>query len=137
MCGYSLDRTHFHAGDSLRITLYWQAGEPPAEAAESFVQLLGTTFNPQTNNPLWGQRNKQLPADHLLTQWTPGKLYRDDYEFQTAPHTPAGDYQLEIGWRLPSTDQRLRPQLAQPGDRLSVSHLDSLLISGLIVEPAR
>ena len=134
LCGYSLDSTHFRPGDPLRITLYWQANNPPVEAAESFVQLLGTTFNPQTNNPLWGQRNKQLPADHLLTQWTPGKLYRDVYEFQIAPHTPAGDYQLEIGWRLPSTDQRLRPQLVQSTDQLSVSHLDSLLISGLAVE---
>jgi hypothetical protein len=137
LCGYSLDRTRFHPGDSLRIILYWQAPGLPAETAESFVQLLGTTFNPQTNNPLWGQRNKQLPADHPLTQWTPGKLYRDVYEFQIAPHTPSGDYQLEIGWRLPSTGQRLRPQLAGPADQLSVSHLDSLLISGLTVEQAR
>jgi hypothetical protein len=137
LCGYSLDRTRFHPGDSLRIILYWQAPGLPAETAESFVQLLGTTFNPQTNNPLWGQRNKQLPADHPLTQWTPGKLYRDVYEFQIAPHTPSGDYQLEIGWRLPSTGQRLRPQLAGPADQLSVSHLDSLLISGLSVEQAR
>jgi hypothetical protein len=137
LCGYSLDRTHLRPGDWLRITLYWQAGDAPAGAAESFVQLLGTTFNPQTNNPLWGQRNKQLPAGHTLTEWTPGKLYRDVYEFQVAPHAPAGDYKLEVGWRLPSTDQRLRPQLEQPAGQLSVSHLDSLLISGLVVKQAR
>lgn len=134
LCGYSLNSSHFRPGESLRITLYWQAGLPPTEAAESFVQFLGTTFNPQTNNPLWGQRNKQLPGGHLLTGWVPGKLYRDVYEFQIAPHTPAGDYELEVGWRLPSTEQRLQPHLMQAGDRLSVSHLDSLLISGFVVK---
>jgi hypothetical protein len=122
-------------GDLLRVTLYWQADDPVERPAASFVHLLGATFNPRTNNPLWGQQEKDAPGGHPLPGWTPGKIYRDEYEFRVDPGTPAGEYELEIGWFDPETGARLKPALvdtaAAPGMR--VSHLDSLLVPGITV----
>lgn len=134
LCGYQLDRTTFRPGDWLEVTLYWQAAKAPDGPADSFVHLLGTAFNPETGDPLWGQQDKQLPGDHPVTDWRPGKLYRDVYRFRVPPHTPPGPYQLEIGWLEPETGQRLAPVVEQPAAQVSVSHLDALLVSGLAVE---
>jgi hypothetical protein len=133
--GYVVSSHDMKAGDVLRVTLYWQVDDPVGRPAASFVHLLGTTFNPRTNNPLWGQQEKDAPGGHPLPSWTPGKIYRDQYEFRVDPETPAGEYDLEIGWFEPETGARLKPALvdtaAAPGMR--VSHLDSLIVPGIIV----
>jgi hypothetical protein len=134
LCGYFLPQTRFRPGDWLEVTLYWQATSIPDVPADSFVHLLGTTFNPETGTPLWGQQDKQLPGEHRVTRWRAGKLYRDAYRFQIPAHTPPGDYQLEIGWQQVETGQRLRPVLEAVGAQLSISHLDALLVSGIEVK---
>ncbi|MGC9334701.1 MAG: hypothetical protein ACP5JJ_11165, partial [Anaerolineae bacterium] len=133
LCGIDMPDRAYRPGDRMRITLYWQATDAVEEPADSFVHLLGATFNPRTGNPLWGQQDKQSPGYHPLTQWTPGKLYRDRYEFLIDPDAPAGEYQLEIGWVERSTGQRLIPQVVGTVLEVSVSHLDSLVLGGIEV----
>ena len=41
LCGYSLPRTTFRAGEWLTITLYWQIDAPFQQPAYSFAHLLG------------------------------------------------------------------------------------------------
>ncbi len=132
LCGYSISQNDFRPGDLLRITLYWEKNGPMNEPAFSFVHLLGTTFNPDTGNPLWGQQDKETPGEHAITQWTPGKLYRDEYEFRVSSKAPRGDYQIEIGWRTPA-DERIAPKIIQANDRFSISRLDALVMSGIAV----
>jgi hypothetical protein len=131
LCALELQARVLKPGDTVRITLYWQAERPVQEPADSFVHLWGTNFNPKTGNPLWGQQDKQLPGYHPVTRWNPGKLYRDSYEFPIDPDAPPGEYQIEIGWVQPATGQRHGLELVQSPDKISVSHLDSLLISGI------
>jgi hypothetical protein len=133
--GYAVSSYQAKPGDTLRVALYWQADGPVEQPAVSFVHLLGTTFNPRTGNPLWGQQEKDAPAGHPLPSWTPGKIYRDEYEFRVDPGTPAGEYELEIGWFDPETGARLKPALVDTADAsgLRVSHLDSLLLPGIVV----
>jgi hypothetical protein len=133
LVGYTVPSQQARAGDRLRVTLYWTADDTVEQPASSFVHLLGASFNPRTGNPLWGQQEKDAPGDHPLPGWTPGKIYRDDYEFQIDPGTPPGEYQLEIGWFRPESGERLKPDSARVGGEIAVSHLDSLLISGIIV----
>jgi hypothetical protein len=136
LLGYTVPAYRVKPGDRLRVTLYWQVDNPAEQTTASFVHLLGTAFNPRTNHPLWGQQGKEAPGGHPLSGWTPGKIYRDEYEFQVDPETPAGEYELEIGWVEPETGVRLMPALvdttAAPGMR--VSHLDSLLLPGIVVQ---
>jgi hypothetical protein len=131
LCALELRDRVLKPGDIVRLTLHWQAERAVLEPADSFVHLWGASFNPKTGNPLWGQQDKQLPGYHPVTRWNPGKIYRDSYEFRIDPDAPPGEYQLEIGWVQPETGQRHRPELAQGPDNISVSHLDSLLISGI------
>jgi 6-pyruvoyl-tetrahydropterin synthase-like protein len=130
LCGYALPLADFQPGDQVRMTLYWQVDSPARENDFSFVHLLGDQFNPETNNPLWGQQDEVSPGEHALSDWQPGKLYRDVYQFRVAPGTPSGEYQLELGWQ-DASGQRLAPVIVSGNDRLTVSHLDSLLISGI------
>lgn len=130
LCGYSLSRNEFQSSDTLRITIYWQVESAGSENDFSFVHLLGEKFNPETGNPLWGQQDKESPAEHALMDWVPGKLYRDVYTFQIAPSAPSGDYQLEIGWQ-DASGKRLKPIVKQSAQTLAVSHLDSILLAGI------
>jgi hypothetical protein len=131
LCALELQDRVLKPGDAMQITLYWQAERPVQEPADSFVHLWGASFNPKTGNPLWGQQDKQLPGYHPVTRWNPGKIYRDSYEFRIDPDAPAGEYQIEIGWVQPATGQRHGLELVQSPDEISISHLDSLLISGI------
>jgi hypothetical protein len=131
LCAIELRYHVLRPGDAVQITLYWQAERAVEDAADSFVHLWGATFNPKTGNPLWGQQDKPLPGDHPVARWHPGKLYRDGYEFRIDPDAPPGEYQIEIGWVQPATGQRYRPELVRGPDDISVSHLDSILISGI------
>jgi len=133
LCGYNISKTQLTPGSLASVTLYWRISHAVSEPVDSFVHLLGTTFNPATGNPLWGQQDKQRPGGHSLPEWVPGKLYRDTYEFRVDPQTPSGEYQLEIGLWQRSTGERLPPEIRRPCDHLSVSHLDSLLLSGITV----
>jgi hypothetical protein len=134
--GYTVPSYQAKAGGEMQVILYWQVDEPVEQQAASFVHLLGTTFNPRTGNPLWGQQEKDAPGGHPLSRWTPGKIYRDNYRFQVDPATPAGEYQLEIGWFEPQSGERLKPVLESPAAArgMRLSHLDSLLIPGIIVQ---
>ncbi|MBI4786880.1 MAG: hypothetical protein HY782_07540 [Chloroflexi bacterium] len=133
LCAYSLESANLKPGDWVSMTLYWQLEQPARESADAFVHLLGSAFNPETNNPLWGQQDKQNPGEHELAHWTTGKLFRDRYDFRVPLDTPPGEYQLEIGWRRPADDQRLKPRIARAANGLSVSSLDALLVSSVTV----
>jgi|GEM_PF-751259 len=130
MCGYALSRKEFQPNDQLLITIYWELESPAQENDFSFVHLLGEKFNPETGNPLWGQQDKQAPAEHALMDWAPGKLYRDVYAFRIAPNAPGGEYQLEMGWQ-DANGTRLKPNGIQSDQTIFASHLDSLFLKGI------
>ncbi|MCL6432377.1 MAG: hypothetical protein K6V36_16205, partial [Anaerolineae bacterium] len=125
LCGYSVSARELRPGDRIQVVLYWQVERPVTDPANSFVHLLGTALNPDTNNRLWGQQDKQTPGERPLVTWVPGKLYRDVYEFRVPVGTPPGAYQIEIGWWRPDVGARLKPRIDRPVAELSVSNLDS------------
>jgi len=133
LCGIDLADRAVKPGDSVRATLYWKTTDAVSEPTDSFVHLYGVTFNPKSNTPLWGQQDKETPGYHPATRWTPGKLYRDSYEFRVDPDAPPGEYKLEIGWWEPETGRRLKPMIVSAAPALSVSSIDSLWVSSIMV----
>lgn len=133
LCGYEISKEHFAPGDRLELTLYWMVDQHPERQVSSFVHVLGTAFNPATNNPLWGQQDKLMPGDFWTSQWKPHRLYRDAYEINIPSNTPAGTYWVEVG--MYSADgTRLVPVITgSPG--LDVSDLDALLLVPITVKP--
>jgi hypothetical protein len=91
----------------LVVWLYWQPIAQTQKPLKVFAHLLGAT-NPATGTPLWTQddhfpQNGRISTDH----WDAEMLYRDVY---TLPATdiPGGEYQVEVGFYDPDTNQRVK-----------------------------
>ncbi len=132
LCGYDVSESALHPGNTLRVTLYWQINRAATNPAYTFVHLLGSAFNPATNNPIWSQQDKQEPGTLPIQDWVTGKMIQDAYGLRVPPNTPPGDYQLEIGWYTPD-GERLKPTITNAGQDISRSDLDSLMIRRLSV----
>jgi hypothetical protein len=100
-------------GDSVPLSLYWQAEKPPQSNYLSFVQILGRDMEPIAGVDCYPGRGTFPP-----TLWTPGVIYRDRYqlpiaagaEVPTAGVLHAGLY-TEDGMRLPISRSPDQPPL--------------------------
>lgn len=100
--GYDLDSTKLKPGQTLHLTLYWQALAPMEQSYMVFTHLL------DTSNQIWGQKDG-IPGSGMrpTTSWTEGEILIDEYDVQIWVDAPPGQYTLEIGLYDPATGQRL------------------------------
>ncbi|MBK6432856.1 hypothetical protein [Candidatus Amarolinea dominans] len=93
LLGYDLTPTAARRGDSVILTLYWQAGEPWARRASVFVHLLaadGQTVTQADSEPGAGS----LPT----TGWLSGEYLTDRHVLRLPDSLPSGAYDVEIGF---------------------------------------
>lgn len=96
-------------GDTLRLSLYWQADAPTDVPYTIFTHLAGP------DDQLYGQwDNPPVRGTYPTTDWSPGENVVDQYEIAVSPSAPAGDYRLLVGLYDPETSIRL-PVLAANG----------------------
>ncbi len=96
--GYDLASERVQAGDALILTLYWQADQPIAERYKVFTHLVGSVWNADEGNFLWGQQDNEPQSDQLpTTRWLPGEIVVDRYRIEVSPAAPAGQYEVEVG----------------------------------------
>ena len=119
LLGYDLSADRIQAGETLTLTLYWQALTEMDTSYTVFTHLL------DQDEQMWGQKDGvpgggQLPT----TSWVEGEIIEDGYEIEVSRDAPAGEYVLEIGMYHWETGERLRvfdshgtPQ----GDRILLS----------------
>lgn len=102
------DQTTWQPGDGIPLTLYWRAQQPIPERYKVFVHLVGTEYNPETNNLVWGQQDQE-PRNGAdpTTSWRTGAIIADDYLIPVWEDAPPGDYQIQVGVYLPINGQRL------------------------------
>lgn len=102
LLGYDLDHTAIKPGDTIRLTLYWQALEEMDEDYTVFTHLLGK------DSLIWGQMDSQ-PLGGLLptSAWFRGMIVADHYDIAVTPDAPPGEYQAEVGMYLLETMERL------------------------------
>ena len=116
LLGYDLDQQEVAAGDTLRLTLYW---EDLSEMDTSY-----TVFNHLIDDEsrIWGQRDG-IPGGGALptSSWISGEYVVDEYEIPVHADTPPGEYLIETGMydlttmlRLPIVDS----EGAALGDRI-------------------
>jgi hypothetical protein len=121
--GYDLDADSAHAGQTLHLTLYWQA---LAEMDESY-----TVFTHLLNNKdrIWGQEDS-VPANGTLPTccWVKDEIIADKYEISIQPDAPPGQYVIEVGMYRLETGQRLevRGGLEGRGDRILLDAVEVL-----------
>ena len=108
LLGYELDRARVRAGDTLVLTLFWQADDRPTVDYTVFAQLIGP-FNPVTGSPVWAQQDS-YPADTPTTTWWPGLNVSDARRLDIPAGAPPGDYTLITGlYRLDTGERLLTP----------------------------
>jgi len=122
LLGYALSKRVLEQGETLSVTLYWQALREMRISYTVFTHLIDET------GQIWGQKDS-IPGNYTLptTSWLEGEIIVDEYTLVVHPDTPPGDYFLEIGMYDARTGERLPV--------LSESQMgNTVLISGLKVE---
>lgn len=104
--GYRLDRTQAAPGETLSLTLYWQAEGPADRNYTLFVHLLGPGVLPHGQVDL-------TPGGGLAptSSWAAGQVIVDEIALPVAADAPPGTYRIAVGFydaaygdRLPVTD---------------------------------
>jgi len=110
LVGFDLDRRVVHPGETLHLTLYWQALSPMKEDYTVFTHLL------LPPDQVWAQEDDQPQDGQAPTStWQPGQIIEDHYRLTLPFETPPGVYEIEIGLYLPSTGDRLKVGLSDQG----------------------
>ena len=119
LLGYDLSPTTLSPGDTLHLTLYWQALEEMDRSYTVFAHLI------DDGNHIWSQRDS-IPGNYALptTSWLEGEILADEYELMVGADVPAGAYLVEIGMYL-----------AQTGERLPVYDAGGLLVGDRVLFP--
>ena len=103
LVGYSLDRRSATPGDSLQLSLRWQALRSMDRDYTVFTHLIG----PQQD--IRAQSDSQPQGGNSPTsRWQPGELVTDTHRLVVREDSPPGVYQVEVGMYLASTGDRLR-----------------------------
>ncbi len=101
LLGYDIQPRKVKPGDTLTITLYWQAGDTPSPDYTVFVHLVGP-------DGLRGQHDSPPGQGGLpMSGWLPGEVVTDIHRVPVAPDAPPGDYWLAVGMYDPATVTRL------------------------------
>jgi len=104
LSGYSLSSDASRPGDTLEVTLYWEALTPMAVDFTVFVHLLGPDGQMVAQHD--GQPQGEVPIP--TSSWRQGERLRDIHPLALPPDLPAGNYQLVMGVYYWETQERLR-----------------------------
>jgi mannosyltransferase len=109
LVGYSLEATAVRPGETVLLTLHWQAIGPVAHPYTVFTHLLDAHAQVQAQmdgQPVGGTRP--------TTTWKPGEVIHDNYALLLPDDLAPGSYELEVGMYLWPEMTRL-PVLAEDG----------------------
>jgi hypothetical protein len=92
LIGADLDKATVGPGETLHLTLYWQARTSMVKSYTVFTHLL------DANSRVWAHQDG-IPASGArpTTGWVPGEVVRDEYQLAVDPQAPPGDYVIEVG----------------------------------------
>ncbi len=108
LVGYALDQRVAHPGETIRLTLYWQALAPVETDYRIFAHVLGV------ENQVWA--NSDTPPATPSSQWQPGQTIEDTHDLTVGLTTPPDFYDIEVGVYEPG-ENRL-PVIAEDGSWL-------------------
>jgi len=100
--GYDLSSNELKPGETVQLTLYWQAIEEMETSYTVFTHFL------DTEDRIWGQMDS-IPqrGEAPTTSWVTGEVITDPYEIIVDPEAPPGTYVVEIGMYDTQTGRRL------------------------------
>ncbi|TEU18963.1 MAG: phospholipid carrier-dependent glycosyltransferase [Anaerolineales bacterium] len=99
--GYNLE-SDYRLGDSLHLTLFWQALAEMDENYTVFTHLI------DGEGGIWGQKDNQPVDGFYPTEgWTVGEIVRDQYDLTISPEALPGFYRIAVGMYRAETGERL------------------------------
>ncbi|MFQ6014164.1 MAG: glycosyltransferase family 39 protein [Anaerolineae bacterium] len=102
LLGYTLNTNRVEAGETLLLTLYWQALRRMEKDYTVFTHLL------DGENRIWGQMDGQpVGGTYPTSRWQVGEMVVDRYGLPVSPEAPPGEYEIEVGMYLLTTMERL------------------------------
>jgi len=119
-----LGQRTLQAGAPLELTIDWQGMQMMDADYTLFIHILAPDGTLKGQIDVW-------PRDgtHPTSQWREGEVVEDRYLLYVAPDAPPGNYQVEIGWYLLETMQRL-PVLDAEGKAID----DKVVLPGLTIQ---
>jgi hypothetical protein len=121
---YAYGAESYRPGDTLRLTLEWEALRTVEEPYKVFVHVLG-----RDGLPIAQQDNEPINGTYPTTRWQGGERVSDPYVISLPSDLPPGEYSVEVGLYRLSDLSRL-PVLGQ--DRSVID--DKVYLAPLIVE---
>ena len=108
LVGYTLDRRIARPGETIYLTLYWQALAPMEEDYMVFAHVLGV------ENQVWANSDG-APAEGAAptSRWQPGETIEDVRELTLGETTPPDFYDIEVGMHVHQGDRL--PVIAEDG----------------------
>lgn len=103
LAGYDLDSRIVAPGQTIGLTLYWQARQDVSHNYSVFTHLLSEEGERVAQMDSWPQKG-QAPT----SGWRAGTLVDDRYELAVPADTPPGVYRIHVGLYSSETLQRLR-----------------------------
>ena len=95
-------------GDTLHLTLTWQATRPFNRNLKLFVPLLDASGQVIAQaDPLAGTGAGPEEMDYFTSQWDPGELILEDVAITIPPDSPPGPYRIAFGLYNGETLERL------------------------------
>jgi len=100
--GYDLSSPPYKRGETLHLTLYWQATTRMEQSYTVFVHLLN-------KDGMMGGQWDSVPGSGLLptSSWLAGEVIADEYDVPIKAGAPPGEYVIEIGMYNAYTGERL------------------------------
>lgn len=123
LLGYALSVERVAPGDTLLLTLYWQALSPVVERYTVFTHLL------DASEQIRAQMDSEPQGGSLPTdRWTVGQVVQDNYALSVSADATPGPHVLEVGMYLLETLERLPvrdPDSGAPlGDRVLLGTIE-------------
>ena len=116
LVGYNVDTRLVEPGETIHLTLYWQALRPMGENYSVFTHLLDTQGERVTQADSWPQQGAAPTSG-----WQPGSTIRDEYDLKVPANAPLGVYTLSTGVYLAATGERL--SVLDAGGQPQTDHL--------------
>ncbi len=122
LLGFDVSSTRLRPGDTLDISVYWNAERPMTETYQSFVHLV------YPEGQIRAQSDHLNPAGFPTNLWPTDRYIKDQHRLVLPPDAPAGEYAISVGIYLLHTNQRLPVLWAESGARADTVILDQKII---------
>jgi 4-amino-4-deoxy-L-arabinose transferase-like glycosyltransferase len=114
LLGYAISTEQAVPGDTLLLTLYWQALAPISQRYTVFTHLL------DEGNQIRAQMDSEPQGGGLPTdRWVVDQIVQDNYALTIDPEAAPGTYSVEVGMYLLETLERLPVHDSETGEPMA------------------